>query len=82
MSKILRFYHEQGYVSFNVILASGPMDEHLDYFDVNLRMISRPGIQASCFTDAWALPYMLWDGEAVEAPEQLAERVRAFLVKG
>ena len=78
LSKILRFYHEEGYVSFNIILMSGPMNEHLDYFDVNLRIISRPGIQAVNFTDAWALPYLLWDGEAVEEPEAFAERIRRF----
>jgi len=78
ISKILQFYHKEGYMSFNIILVSGPTDEHLDYFDVNLRMISRPGIQALSFTDAWALPYLLWDGEAVEEPEQLAERIGAF----
>jgi len=76
ISKVLRFYHGEGYVSFNIILVSGPMNEHLDYFDVNLRMISRPGVQTFCFTDAWALPYLLWDGEAVEQPEQFAKRVR------
>jgi galactose-1-phosphate uridylyltransferase len=79
ISKILQFYHREGYTSFNIILLSGPMDEHLDYFDVNLRMINRSGIQALSFTDAWALPYMLWDGEAVEEPEQLARRIREFL---
>ncbi len=81
ISKVLRFYHNQGYVSFNVILTSGPMDEHLDYFSVDLKVISRPGIQTLCFTDAWALPYLLWDGEAVEEPEKLAEKIRAFLGK-
>jgi len=79
ISKILRFYHREGYVSFNVILASGPVNEHLDYFYVNLRMISRPGIQASSFTDAWALPYLLWDGEAVEEPELFAEKIKKFM---
>jgi galactose-1-phosphate uridylyltransferase len=78
-SRILKFYHTQGYTSFNIIIMSGPMDKHLDYFDVNLRIISRPGIQQFCFTDAWAVPYLLWDGEAVEEPERFAERVRAFL---
>ena len=77
--KILGFYHQQGYVSFNIILLSGPLDESLDYFNVNLRIISRPGIQAQGFTDAWALPYLLWDGEAVEEPELFAGRLRAFL---
>lgn len=79
MSKVLEFYERQGYSCFNVILISGPMDKHLDYFDVNLRIISRPGVQATSFTDAWAAPYLLWDGEAVEPPEQLAERIRDFI---
>jgi UDPglucose--hexose-1-phosphate uridylyltransferase len=78
ISRILKFYHAQGYTSFNVIIMSGPLGAHLNYFDVNLRVISRPGIQQFCFTDAWAVPYLLWDGEAVEEPERFAERVRAF----
>ena len=76
IAKILRFYGSQGYASFNIVIMSGPLDEHLDYFDVNLRIVSRPGIQQFCFTDAWAVPYLLWDGEAVEEPERLAERIR------
>jgi len=79
ISKTLQFYHKEGYASFNTILISGPANEHLDYFNVNLRMISRPGIQTTSFTDAWALPYLLWDGEAPEEPERFAERIRAFL---
>jgi galactose-1-phosphate uridylyltransferase len=78
ISRILRFYHAQGYASFNIVIMSGALDEHADYFDVNLRVISRPGIQQFCFTDAWAVPYLLWDGEAVEEPERFAERVRVF----
>ncbi|MBC7130207.1 hypothetical protein H5T51_03160, partial [Candidatus Bathyarchaeota archaeon] len=79
ISRILSFYEGEGYVSFNLILISGPMDEHLEYFDVNLRIISRPGIQSLCFTDAWAVPYLLWDGEAIEEPEKFAEKLRSFL---
>jgi UDPglucose--hexose-1-phosphate uridylyltransferase len=79
ISAILKFYDKEGYISFNIILISGPMLEHLDYFDVNLRIVSRPGIQASSFTDAWALPYLLWDGEAVEEPEHFAARLRPFV---
>ena len=79
ISCILRFYGEQGYSTFNIIIMSGPVSKHLDYFDVNLRIISRPGVRAENFTDAWALPYLLWDGEAVEDPEKLAERVKGFL---
>ncbi len=79
LSKILQFYHGEGYASFNAILVSGPMNKHLDYFDVNLKVISRPGIQSHCFTDAWALPYLLWDGEAIEEPETLAEKIRKFI---
>jgi UDPglucose--hexose-1-phosphate uridylyltransferase len=78
ISRILKFYHAQGYTSFNIVIMSGPLGEHLDYFDMNLRVISRPGIQQFCFTDAWAVPYLLWDGEAVEEPERFAERAKAF----
>ena len=78
ITKVLAFYHSLGYVSFNIVLLSGPVDEHLDYFDVNLRIVSRPGIQEFCFTDAWALPCLLWDGEAVEEPEKLAEKLKPF----
>jgi galactose-1-phosphate uridylyltransferase len=81
ISKILRFYDEEMYSSFNIVLMSGPLDRHLNYFDVNLRIISRPGMQAMSFTDAWAVPYLLWDGEAVEPPEQLAGRIREFVSK-
>ncbi len=76
ISRTLKFYHAQGYTSFNIILLSGPLNEHLDYFDVNLRIMSRPGIQAMSFTDAWALPYYLWDGEATEEPEKLATKIK------
>lgn len=78
ISKILQFYHREGYVSFNIILTSGPIDAYLEYFDVNLRMISRTGIQALNFTDSWALPYLLWDGETIEEPELLASSIKAL----
>jgi UDPglucose--hexose-1-phosphate uridylyltransferase len=78
ITRILRFYGSQGYDSFNIVVMSGPLDEHLDYFDVNLRIMSRPGIQQFCFTDAWAVPYLLWDGESVEEPERLAEKIKVF----
>jgi UDPglucose--hexose-1-phosphate uridylyltransferase len=76
ISRTLRFYHKQGCASFNIIVLSGPLNEHLNYFDVNLRIMSRPGIQATSFTDAWALPYYLWDGEATEEPEKLAAKIK------
>jgi galactose-1-phosphate uridylyltransferase len=78
ITKVLAFYYSLGCVSFNIILLSGQLGEHLDSLDVNLRIISRPGIQQSCFTDAWALPYLLWDGEAVEEPEKLAKKLKLF----
>ena len=81
ITNVLGFYHSQGYASFNVILTSAPLNEHTEYFDVNLRIMSRPGIQRFCFTDAWAVPYLLWDGEAVEEPERFAEKIRLFFTE-
>lgn len=79
LTRILRFYGREGYASFNAVLMSGPMDEHLEYFDVNLIVVSRPGVQPMGFTDAWTVSYILWDGEAVEEPEVFAGRVKAIL---
>jgi len=45
----------------------------------------RPGIQASSFTDTWGLPYLLWDGEAVEEPDafmQLSKEIIRIECKG
>jgi len=81
VSKVLGFYGSLGYSCFNIIIISGPMDSRLSHFDVNLRIISRPGIQQWSFTDAWAAPYMLWDGEAVEEPEVFAEKARIHFRK-
>jgi galactose-1-phosphate uridylyltransferase len=81
ISKILRFYHAQHYTSFNIIITPGPLDDHLDYFNVNLHIVSRPGIQKYGFTDAWAAPYLLWDGEATEEPERLAQKITRYLKK-
>lgn len=79
VSKILKFYHNESLHCFNVVLMSGPLDRHLEYFSVNLRIMARPGLQGIGFTDAWALPYFLWDGEAVEEPEMLADRIKKYL---
>ncbi|MEM1514578.1 MAG: hypothetical protein QXH24_00755 [Candidatus Bathyarchaeia archaeon] len=79
--RILHFYHKEGYACFNVIIVSGPLNEHLEYFNVNLRIISRVGVQSLSFTDAWAVPYLLWDGEAIEEPEKFAEKLKTFLKK-
>jgi len=39
--------------------------------------VSRPGLQQFCYTDAWAVPYLLWDGEAVEEPERFSKKLKA-----
>ena len=66
-----------------MILMSGPIDEPLDYFDVNLKIVSRIRVQQFCFTNAWAVPYLylLWDGEAVEEPIHLSKNWRHNLMK-
>jgi UDPglucose--hexose-1-phosphate uridylyltransferase len=81
ISEILKFYKSQGFESFNIILGSASMNKHLEHFSVNLRIVSRPGVQKWCFTDSWAAPYFLWDGEAVENPEKFSKRLTTFLGK-
>ncbi|MEM3677940.1 MAG: hypothetical protein QW176_07330, partial [Candidatus Bathyarchaeia archaeon] len=48
---VLKAYHDLGVESFNMALFSGPLDEHSNYYSLNLRMISRPGVEAYYTSD-------------------------------
>jgi len=78
MSKILLFYENMGVSSFNAAIIPGPLRSKLDYYHINIRVIARPGISRLSFTDSWCLPYLLWDGEAIEEPESLASELKNY----
>jgi UDPglucose--hexose-1-phosphate uridylyltransferase len=80
LGRILGFYASEGLSCFNFALYSGPMDgEPLDYFRVGLRIVARFGYRQPFTNDVWGLQALLQEGEAYEAPEVLAERLRSFV---
>ena len=74
--KVLRYYHDAGVRSFNIAVYSGPFGEPLDYFDLNLRIVSRYGYKPRFVSDVWALEYLLGEQEVCEAPEETCFKLR------
>jgi galactose-1-phosphate uridylyltransferase len=76
--KVLGYYHDTGVRSFNVAVYSGPFAEALDYFDLNLRIVSRYGYKPRFVSDVWALEYLLGEQEVCEAPEETCAKLRKY----
>jgi galactose-1-phosphate uridylyltransferase len=76
--KVLRYYHDTGVRSFNWAVYSGPFAEAYDYFDLNLRIVSRYGYKPRFVSDVWALQYLLGEQEVFEAPEETCSKLRKY----
>jgi len=76
--RVLMYYHETGVRSFNMAIYSGPSGEALDYFDLNLRIVSRYGYKPRFVSDVWALQYLLGGQEVCEAPEDACSKLRKY----
>jgi galactose-1-phosphate uridylyltransferase len=76
--KVLGYYHDIGVRSFNIAVYSGPFGEALDYFDLNLRIVSRYGYKPRFVNDVWALEYLLGEQEVFEAPEETCAKLRKY----
>lgn len=79
--RILTYYDSLGITSYNAFILFGPFKEKTSYYSLNIRIMARSGITHINFTDAWALPYFLWDGEAIEYPEETARKLREYFRK-
>ena len=76
--RVLRYYHDTGVRSFNLAVYSAPFAEPLDYFDVNVRIVSRYGYKPRFVSDVWALQYLLGEQEVYEAPEETCSKLRKY----
>jgi galactose-1-phosphate uridylyltransferase len=77
--KILGYYHDTGVRSFNIAIYLGPFGERTDYFDVNVRIVSRYGYKRNFVNDVWALQYLLEEQEVYEAPEETCSKLTKYL---
>ncbi|MBU7043002.1 MAG: hypothetical protein HXS47_05360 [Theionarchaea archaeon] len=79
ISSVLQYYHDAGCSAFNMLLYSGHLDEHADYFWVGLRMISRPNVRPVYLSiDSWYMPKLLWEEIVADFPEDLADTIRPY----
>jgi galactose-1-phosphate uridylyltransferase len=76
--RILAYYYDSGVRSFNFAIYSGPFGEACDYFDVNLRIVSRYGYKPRFVSDVWALQYLLDEQEVCQAPEETCSKLRKY----
>jgi len=76
--RILAYYYDAGVRSFNFAIYPGPFGEASEYFDVNLRIVSRYGYKPNFVSDVWGLQYLLDEQEVYEAPEETCSKLRKY----
>ncbi|HIE29086.1 TPA: hypothetical protein EYP66_17575 [Candidatus Poribacteria bacterium] len=78
LKTVLVGYKEMGIGSFNLVTYSGPMDESLDYYCFNMKLISRP-FPRCVYTNDTGPMERLYDVRVIDTlPEQLAEKMRSI----
>jgi galactose-1-phosphate uridylyltransferase len=76
--RILGYYYDTGVRNFNIAIYSGPFSERHDYFDLNVRIVSRYGYKPTFVSDVWALQYLLEEQEVYEAPEETCSKLKEY----
>jgi len=79
--RTLGYYHDTGVRSFNIAVYSALFGQHVDYFDLNVRIVSRYGYKRGFVSDVWALQYLLEEQEVYEAPEETCLKLKPYFQK-
>jgi len=77
MEKILSYYHEQGFSSFNFAVFSDRIDDSNSELPVSFNIYVRPDPR-EVYTniDTWYMPFLLQECVVLEKPEKLAKRLK------
>jgi len=83
LTRILHYYGEEGWSTFNFTIYSGPLTEIAEaeidiakYFCVNLRIVTRPNVYNNYRADDYFLQKLLGTEVLVTSPELLAGELR------
>jgi galactose-1-phosphate uridylyltransferase len=76
LSRILKYYHKIGIESFNMVIFSGPLDKELRYFNLNLKIISRPCLKPIYTNDSGFMERIHYEPIIETKPESLAKELR------
>ncbi len=77
--KVLKFFEDKNFSSFQFILYSGPLHKKLEYFWINLKIVARPGVNYLYTNDTWFLPFLVQNPVVAVLPEDLAKNLRKYL---
>jgi len=80
--KILRSYKDMDVRSFNLSSFSGPINEPLEYYSLNLKIISRPSFQAYWTNDTGFMERFQYESIVEQKPEDVAAGMRRFIKFG
>ncbi|MBU7017067.1 MAG: hypothetical protein HXS44_06125, partial [Theionarchaea archaeon] len=65
--------------AFNMLIHSGTLSQHTDYFWLGVKLISRSNLRSLYLNiDSWYMPRLLWEEITAESPEELAEEVKKY----
>ncbi len=78
ISKILKGYNHLGVESFNMSIFSGPFDQSLNYYALNLRMSSRPRLKAYYTSDQGFMEKLHLESVVETKPEVVAGKLRNY----
>ncbi|MEM2227102.1 MAG: hypothetical protein QW371_06215 [Candidatus Bathyarchaeia archaeon] len=80
LSKILKGYWDLGIRSFNMSILPGPLDREVEYYSLNLRVVSRPSPEAHYTSDCGFMERIHLESVVESKPEAVAERLRGAFV--
>jgi len=78
LSKVLLGYHSKGVKSCNMAVYSGPMDQELRYYSLNVKLISRPAPSALYTCDTGFMERLHHEPVIETRPETVAEELKKF----
>lgn len=76
LSRILKYYHRIGIKSFNMSIFSGPLNKKLNYFNLNLKIISRPCLELIYTNDSGFMERIHYEPIIETKPEALAKELK------
>jgi galactose-1-phosphate uridylyltransferase len=77
LSRILMFYAENGYSTFNLAIYSGPLDATEEQFWTNVRIISRSNVYENYRASEYFLQKLLGTEVLITSPENLAMQLKS-----
>jgi galactose-1-phosphate uridylyltransferase len=78
LTRILRGYRDLGARSFNMSIVPGPLDRELEYYALNVRILSRPNPGSHYTSDCGFMERIHLESVVESMPEAVAERLRRY----